>query len=116
MRYAMRGPVMRALRGYARVDGKAGRDLTYRELMPLTDRSIVVDESCVKCGTCVMVCPANNIRMTSDGPSYQGRCEVCFACDEWCPHGSIHHWSRARGVKYHHPSVKLTDMYSSRYQ
>ena len=109
MRLAMRKPVVASLRGYAKVG--ADSNLSYRELIPLTDRSIVVDEHCVNCGICAKVCPVGNIEMTNQGPVYQGRCEMCFACDEWCPHDAIHHWSRADGVKYHHPEVKAGDMF-----
>lgn len=85
-------------------------ELQYYELMPLTDKSIDVDEKCTGCGTCLKVCPVNNIKIVNKKPEFQHRCEICFACDEWCPTNSIHHWSRAKGVKYHHPEVSLVDM------
>lgn len=85
-------------------------ELQYYELMPLTDKSIDVDEKCTGCGTCLLVCPVNNIKIVNKKPEFQHRCEICFACDEWCPTNSIHHWSRAKGVKYHHPEVSLVDM------
>ncbi len=85
--------------------------LKYFELMPLTDRSIIVDEKCIGCGTCAKVCPVNNIKIVEKRPELQHRCEMCFACDEWCPSNAIHHWSRAEGVKYHHPEVKISDMF-----
>ena len=84
--------------------------LKYFELMPLTDKSITVDERCTGCGTCAKVCPVNNIKVVDKKPEFQHRCEMCFACDEWCPSDAIHHWSRSEGVKYHHPAVKLSDM------
>lgn len=85
-------------------------ELQYGELMPLTDKSIEVDEKCNGCGTCARVCPVNNIKIVNEKPEFQHRCEMCFACDEWCPTNSIHHWSRAKGVKYHHPEVRLVNM------
>lgn len=85
--------------------------LNYHELIPLTDKSIVVDEKCIGCGTCAKVCPASNIKIVDKRPEFQHRCEMCFACDEWCPSGAIHHWGRAEGIKYHHPDAKVTDMY-----
>jgi ferredoxin len=84
--------------------------LKYYELIPLTDRSIVVDEKCNGCGTCAKVCPVKNIKIVDKKPEFQHRCEMCFGCDEWCPSNAIHHWSRPVGVKYHHPEVKITDM------
>lgn len=83
----------------------------FTELIPLTDKSIIVDEKCIGCGICEKVCPVENIRIVDKRPVFLHRCEMCFACDEWCPSGAIHHWSRAEGVKYHYPEVKVTDMF-----
>jgi MinD superfamily P-loop ATPase len=80
-------------------------------LIPITDKSIVVDEKCNGCGICVKVCPVNNIKIIDKRPELQHRCEMCFACDEWCPSNAIHHWSRSEGTKYHHPEVKIADMF-----
>ncbi|MDF2804638.1 MAG: hypothetical protein K0S61_4543 [Anaerocolumna sp.] len=101
-------PVTNALKEKAKepLDSK----LKYFELMPLTDKSINVDEKCNVCGICVKVCPVNNIKIVEKKPEFQHRCEMCFACDEWCPTNAIHHWSRAKGVKYHHPEAKLSDL------
>ena len=84
--------------------------LHYDELIPLTDRSIVVDGTCTGCGICAKVCPVGNIKLVDRKPEFQHACEMCFTCDEWCPTGAIHHWSRASGVKYHHPEVTIKDM------
>lgn len=88
----------------------ADSGLLYYELIPLTDKSIIVDEKCIGCGICARVCPVENIVIVNKKPEFQHRCEMCFACDEWCPTESIHHWSRAPGVKYHHPEINLMDM------
>jgi formate hydrogenlyase subunit 6/NADH:ubiquinone oxidoreductase subunit I/flavodoxin len=85
-------------------------NLTYQELIALTDKSISVDEKCNGCATCTKVCPVQNIIMVDDKPVWRHNCEMCFACDEWCPKKAIHHWSRAEGVKYHHPDVKISDL------
>jgi ferredoxin len=84
--------------------------LRYWELIPLTDRSIALDEACSGCGTCAEVCPANNIKIIRGRPEFQHKCEMCFACDEFCPSNAIHHWSRMRGVKYHHPEANFSEM------
>ncbi len=102
-------PVLNSLKEKAKVplDSKLG----YSELIPLTDRSIIVDEKCIGCGICAKVCPVNNIKIDDKKPLFLHRCEMCFACDEWCPSDAIHHWSRAEGVKYHHPEVSISDMF-----
>lgn len=88
----------------------AGSRLHCSELIPLTDKSIRVDGKCTGCGICAKVCPVSNINIIDGRPEFQHRCEMCFACDEWCPVEAIHHWSRKNGVKYHHPDVQLKDM------
>ena len=99
----MREPILRDLRKKAKEPDDS--KLAYHELMPLTDRSITVDDRCAGCGRCAKVCPAKNIRIVNGRPEFQHRCEMCFACDEWCPQGAIQHWSRAKGIKYHNPKV-----------
>ncbi len=84
--------------------------LNFHELIPMTDKSITVSDKCTGCGICEKVCPVHNIRMRDQRPSWSHHCEMCFACDEWCPEGAIQHWSRAKGIKYHHPEIKLEDM------
>jgi ferredoxin/flavodoxin len=99
----MQEPILKILAEKAKnpVDTK----MKYYELIPLTDKSITVNEQCTGCGTCARVCPVKNIIINEKMPEFQHRCEMCFACDEWCPSGAIQHWSRQQGVKYHHPEV-----------
>ena len=59
----------------------------------ITDKKFhVKEEQCVKCGTCVSVCPIGNM----DGgkgilPSWKhtGDCLTCFACYHHCPQHAI---------------------------
>ena len=103
----MQKPVLKYFRDYARVP--ADSPLTYRELVPLSDKSITVNDRCNGCGTCVRVCPVGNIMMVKKKPEWQHHCEMCFACDEWCPQWAVRHWSRGEGVKYHYPGMKAKD-------
>ena len=100
---------LRALKKYSREPDDT--NLKYYELMPLTDKSIYVDEKCDGCGICAKVCPVQNIEIIESKPVWQHHCEMCYACDEWCPVKAIHHWGRAAGIKYHHPNVNISDMF-----
>jgi ferredoxin/flavodoxin len=82
----------------------------YDELLPRMDTSFGLTESCSGCGTCVQVCPVENIRMSADRPVWQHRCEFCLACFHWCPREAITSTALTSPVKYHHPEVTLNDM------
>jgi ferredoxin len=85
-----------------------GRFFLYRIF---SDRRFRVDnEKCVRCGTCVSVCPMNNIEIVDDKVTYNHNCEVCLACIHWCPRNAIEHF-RTRGIpRYHHPAIKVKQM------
>lgn len=75
------------------------------------DRRFRVDnEKCIRCGTCVSVCPMNNIEIVDDKVTYNHNCVVCLACIHWCPRNAIEHFN-TRGIpRYHHPNIKLKQM------
>ena len=109
--YLMKSKTLESLRKYAKEED---RSLNCSELMSLTDRSIKINENCIGCGICARICPVNNIEIKNGKPEFKHNCEVCFACDEWCPQGAIQHWSRAVSVKYHHPKIQREDMYGEK--
>ena len=95
-------------------------DYAEAEVLPLAPvaspnnfRGIEAEESCVGCGTCVQVCPMENISVV-DGKAVIGEnCATCLACFHWCPTEAI--WMSkqeniARRSKYHHPDVSLNDI------
>lgn len=80
------------------------------EVFRLTDRSLTVKGNCTGCGICNKVCPVDNINIEDGKPTWLNRCEMCFACHEWCPKKAIVHWGRKEGVYYRHPEIKLQDL------
>ncbi|MDR2672463.1 MAG: 4Fe-4S dicluster domain-containing protein [Coriobacteriales bacterium] len=74
-------------------------------------RTIVfrVDKHCKKCGICVQVCPAQNIRIPKKGstilaPVRSDKCEACLACVHWCPASAVGTPTRLH-TRYHNPMI-----------
>ncbi len=89
-------------------------DCQLESLIPFTDRSFFVDETCNGCGICAKVCPVSDIKIINNKPVWQNRCESCLACINWCPNGAIKGSIKLNEkipVRYHHPDVKLSDMF-----
>ncbi len=111
------GPFMSRLRKttlsvYGTLSNTSG--LPFEQALPLSDRSFAADENCNGCGTCAGVCPVRNIEIIDRKPVWQHRCESCLACINWCPKAAIHGGIIAANKctsTYHHPDVKLSDMF-----
>jgi len=75
------------------------------------DKNFWVDDKCNRCGICSKVCPANNIEMIDEKPTWLHRCEQCLACIQWCPQEAIQYGRKTlKYQRYHHPGVTLQDM------
>ena len=80
---------------------------------PNNFRGIEAEDRCIGCGTCVKVCPMNNIVIRDDKAVIGDDCSSCLACFHWCPVKAI--WmSRqeniARRDVYRHPEVTVKDI------
>ena len=73
------------------------------------------DDKCTGCGICSRVCPADNIRIQDGKPVWQGHCENCMACLQWCPQEALQCGEiTLERRRYHNPNVSLQDMIISR--
>lgn len=78
---------------------------------PRQDKNFFADQNCNGCGTCVKVCPVNNIKMEDNKPVWQHNCEQCFACLQWCPKSAIQAGKITKGRRrYHHPDINTQDI------
>ncbi|HEX7556052.1 MAG TPA: EFR1 family ferrodoxin [Leptolinea sp.] len=85
--------------------------LPFRDSIQWMDRAFHSDEQCKGCGTCVKVCPVDNIVLVDKKPVWRQHCEQCFACLQWCPQEAVQFGKNTTGKsRYHHPDVKLKDM------
>lgn len=55
----------------------------------LTDKPFTVSDQCTSCGTCVKVCPVDNIKLIDGKPVWLGDCTQCLACIHHCPTKAI---------------------------
>ncbi|MCX5705192.1 MAG: EFR1 family ferrodoxin [Candidatus Omnitrophica bacterium] len=79
--------------------------------IPYMDKDFWSDDKCNSCGTCVKVCPVNNIKLFDKKPAWMHKCEQCFACLQWCPKEAIQYGKNtATRTRYHHPEIKLQDI------
>ena len=76
-----------------------------------TPRRLHATDACNRCGTCALLCPTKNIRVTGKGVTWGKDCVQCYACIHWCPKAAVEIGGRTKGKpRYHHPDIKLADM------
>ena len=76
-----------------------------------TALSYTVNDSCIRCGICAKVCPANNITVIKEnGVTFSDHCEVCYACLHNCPQSAIHMPLEAGTVHYRNEHITLNDI------
>ncbi len=75
------------------------------------DRRYTVDqEKCTQCGTCVAVCPMNNIEINDGKVTWNHNCECCAACLHWCPENAIENMKTKGVPRYHHPKITFKQL------
>ncbi|MFP3155017.1 4Fe-4S dicluster domain-containing protein [Lachnospiraceae bacterium ZAX-1] len=78
-------------------------------LAPNLDERFQINDTCIKCGICVRICPVNNIWM-ADKPQFQHRCIHCMACIQNCPVKALRHTKEGSGGRYRHPGVETKEI------
>ena len=72
-------------------------------------KSYIVNESCIRCGICAKVCPANNITVT-DRVEFSDHCEDCYACLHNCPKNAIHLKNERSTVRFRNEHVTVKEI------
>ena len=88
-----------------------GRPAVERGMIHFLGPKVKADK-CTGCGTCVRVCPMENIRLTYNKALIGDRCTVCLACVHACAQQAIStNGQEARKERqYRHPEIKLKDL------
>jgi len=75
------------------------------------EKGFWVNENCNNCKICEKICPVENIKEVNDKREWQGKCEMCMACIQWCPKEAIQYGkATAKRRRYQHPEIKVEEM------
>lgn len=78
---------------------------------PRDARKFYVNNQCTACGTCVKICPTQNVKLVDERPTWGSDCEQCLACLQWCPEAAIHFKGASESSShYHNPGVTAQDL------
>ena len=74
------------------------------------DKGFYTEDSCVKCGQCVRICPVQNIKL-DNRPEWLHHCEHCVACISNCPARAIQYGDRTKKRRrYRNPEIKVSEL------
>ena len=92
--------------------------LLYRFLggtLPGYSKKFIVEDSCTACGTCVSVCPMNNIELSDSKPTWGKDCEMCLSCIQNCPVVAIQWGKKTKNRnRYRNPDITLEELKKQR--
>ena len=92
--------------------------LLYRFLsnsLPGYSKKFLVEDSCTACGTCVSVCPMNNIELNDNKPIWGMDCELCLSCIQNCPVEAIQWGNKTKKrIRYRNPEITLEELTEQR--
>ena len=52
-------------------------------------KKFAANDDCIGCGTCVQICPRNNIQLVNGKPEFGPSCFGCLSCVQYCPKQAI---------------------------
>jgi len=70
-------------------------------------KKYMVEDSCTACGTCVSLCPMNNIKLSNNKPIWGNTCEMCLSCIQNCPVEAIQ-WGKRTKKRKRYRNVEIS--------
>ncbi len=69
----------------------------------ISDKRFYATDACVSCGTCVKVCPVENVSLPDGRPEWHHQCLNCMACYHRCPKNAIQigKYTQGKGQYYY---------------
>ena len=75
------------------------------------DKKFTVNDACTSCGTCVAICPAENIELVDKKPVWKQRCELCCGCIHNCPVQAIQAGAATeKRPRYRNPEITVAEL------
>ncbi len=74
---------------------------------------LTIESGCIRCSTCVKVCPVNNIELINDKIKLKEHCLSCFACTQNCPVNVMRLSKERDKSRYRNKHVSLNEIIKS---
>lgn len=72
-----------------------------------------IENTCQGCGTCVQICPMDNIRLADSKPVFGLNCISCLGCIQNCPQNAVRLTDEKSAVRFRNKNVKLEETIAS---
>ncbi len=99
------------------MDYKASKKLIYngwKNLFKNKDKGFNVNDKCIVCEMCKIICPVDNIKMINNKPTWLGNCTDCMACINICPKEAINIGnSTLKKNRYRNPFIEVKELVSN---
>jgi len=80
-------------------------------LLKLKALQFKVTEDCIHCGTCVKLCPKDNIRIVGERAVHGKDCIGCLSCLHYCPMRAVSDGVITKlRARYHNPNVSIAEL------
>jgi len=83
----------------------------WKSRLKVVNKSFKVNSACNGCGICEKTCPARNISIVNNKPTWSDKCEDCMACVQHCPQKAIYFNSKTINKKrYINKNIELKEL------